>query len=72
MEKAYILNLNNLELLRGIKLSEEPLNVRVEFKGETLQRFEAVKKYYGLEDNTEVLRILVNEKFKEVFGSKEA
>jgi len=44
----------------------EKLNVRVEFKEEMIQKFEAVKKYLGLEINAEVLRLLVSDKFKEI------
>lgn len=42
------------------------LNVRVEFKGEMATKFEAIRNYLGLENNTEVLRVLVNDKFKEI------
>lgn len=41
--------------------------VRVEFEGELLKRFEIIKKFYGLENNTEVIRVLLNEKYKQLF-----
>jgi len=44
----------------------EPINVRVEFKGDMVERFEKVKKHLGLEANTEVLRTLVNDKYLEI------
>jgi len=47
-------------------MSEEVINVRVEFKDEMAKKFEAVKKSLGLENNTDVLRLLVNDKYKEI------
>lgn len=47
-------------------MSEETVNVRVEFKDEMAKKFEAVKKHLGLENSTDVLRLLVNDKYKEI------
>ncbi len=44
----------------------EIVNVRVEFKDEMVRKFETVKKSLGLQNNTDVLRLLVNEKYKEI------
>jgi hypothetical protein len=41
--------------------------VRVEFEGELQRRFEKLKKYYGLENGTEVVRLLVNDKYMQLF-----
>jgi hypothetical protein len=41
-------------------------------KGERARRFEAIRKYYDLEINTEVIRTLLNEKYKQIFPEKEA
>jgi len=43
------------------------LQVRVEFSGELLKRFEIIRKYYGIENATEVIRVLVNDKYKQLF-----
>jgi hypothetical protein len=53
----------------GIRVAKESLGpqVRVEFEGELQKRFEILKKYYGLENNTELVRILINEKYKQLF-----
>jgi len=50
----------------------EPKNVRVEFKGDMVARFEKVKKYLGLEADTEVLRTLVNDKYLEITEQEKA
>ena len=47
-------------------MGEENINVRVEFKDEMVSKFETVKKSLGLQNNTDVLRLLVNEKYKEI------
>jgi hypothetical protein len=52
---------------------QETSQVRVEMEGELQKRFEILKKYYGLENNTELVRVLINEKYKQLFpkASKE-
>jgi hypothetical protein len=48
-------------------VKHETSQVRVELEGELKRRFEILKKYYGLENNTELVRILLNEKYKQLF-----
>ena len=48
-------------------LTTDTLQVRVEFEGELLKKLNIVRKYYGLENATEVIRILVNDKYKQIF-----
>jgi hypothetical protein len=48
-------------------VKHETSQVRVELEGELQKRFETLKKHYGLENNTELVRILVNEKYKQLF-----
>jgi len=45
---------------------EETINVRVEFRGEMKKKFEDVKRHLGMENSTDVLRFLVNEKYNEI------
>lgn len=47
-------------------MSEETINVRVEFKDKMAEKFETVKKHLGLQNSTDVLRLLVNNKYKEI------
>lgn len=47
-------------------MTTETLQVRVEFKGDLLKKFEAIKKHYGLENATEVMRVLVHDKYKQL------
>jgi len=42
----------------------------VRIEGELLKRFEVVKKDLGLEDDTEVIRVLLNEKYEQLFPKK--
>jgi metal-responsive CopG/Arc/MetJ family transcriptional regulator len=37
------------------------------FEGELAKKFDVIKRYYGLENNTEVIRILLYEKYKQLF-----
>ena len=48
------------------------VNVRVEFKGEMAKRFKKVKEKLGLENNTEVLRALINKEFSQLEKLQEA
>ena len=45
---------------------EKPPQVRVVFDGEMRSRFESVKKYYGLEKNADLIRLLVTQKVEEL------
>jgi hypothetical protein len=47
-------------MLRDIQMVKgEILNIRVELRGEIRRKFEQIKKDLGLENNTEVLRSLI-------------
>lgn len=50
---------------------EQVLNIRVELRGESKRKFNAIKKKLGLENNTEVLRSLI-EKHAAVIEQQEA
>ena len=45
---------------------EEKYNVRVLFEGEMAKRFEKVKRFYGLQKNADLLRLLVTMKYDEL------
>jgi hypothetical protein len=45
---------------------EEKTQVKVEFEGALKQRVEALKKYYGVQNNAELVRVLINEKAREL------
>lgn len=51
-------------------MSNNTLQVRVEFEGDLLKKLSEIKKYYGLENATEVIRILVQDKHKQLFPKK--
>ena len=40
--------------------------VRVVFEGELKKRFEAVKRYYGIERNADLIRMLVTLKYEDL------
>lgn len=44
----------------------EPPQVRVIFEGEMRKRFESVKRYYGLEKNADLIRLLVTLRYDEL------
>lgn len=44
----------------------ETVNVRVEFTEEMAHKFKAVKEHLGVENNTEVLRILLNKEYSRI------
>jgi hypothetical protein len=45
--------------------------IRINFEDAEAERFEVVKRYLGLKQNTEVLRALISEKFNEIRVLKE-
>jgi len=47
-----------------------PSEVRVDIEGELLKEFEIVKKDLGLEDDAEVIRVLINKKYEQLFPKK--
>lgn len=51
--RRYIM-LRDIQMVKG-----EILNIRVELRGEIRRKFEQIKKDLGLENNTEVLRSLI-------------
>ena len=55
-------------MTKEAKNDKQPqLTFSMTLEGENAKRFEKIRKYYGLENNTEVIRILLYEKFKQLF-----
>lgn len=56
-----------VNLLRRAPIS--PLSkvpIRIDFEGVEAEKFQSVKKYMGLKQNTEVIRALISEKYNEI------
>jgi len=51
--------------------NEEKIQIRIDLEGELAEKFRAVKHDKGIENNTDVLRSLITEAFKEI-QAKEA
>ena len=45
----------------------EKVTFSTTFEGELARKFDIIKRYYGLENNTEVVRILIHDKYKQLF-----
>jgi len=48
----------------------DEINVNLHLKGELLKKATDLKNNYGLESYTELVRILLTQKHREVFGGK--
>ncbi len=48
--------------------SKERIPIRIDFENEEAEKFEVVKKALGLKQNTEVVRALVSDKYREIQG----
>lgn len=48
------------------KPNSDKIPIRLDFIDEEAEKFEAVKKWLGLSQNTEVIRALVSEKYREI------
>ncbi len=46
--------------------SKEKIPIRMDFENEDAKRFEVVKRVLGLKQNTEVIRALISEKYREI------
>ena len=45
----------------------KPLTFSMSMEDEVARRFEAIKQHYGLENNTEVIRMMIFELYKQLF-----
>jgi hypothetical protein len=45
--------------------------IRIDFENDEAEKFEVVKKYMGLKQNTEVIRALISEKYNELKALEE-
>ena len=46
----------------------EKITLRVDLTGVALKRFKAIKDYYGLNADAELVRILISEEYRRRFG----
>ena len=46
--------------------NEEKIQIRLDLEGELAEKFKIVKREKGLENNTDLLRLLITEAFKEI------
>ncbi len=53
-------------------IEKEKIHVRVKFEGELLDRVNELKKFYGVESYAELLRILLNERYRNLESRQEA
>jgi|GEM_PF-5864399 hypothetical protein len=47
-------------------MSEKKTQVKLEFESDLLKKANALKKYYALQNNAELVRVLVNEKTQQL------
>jgi hypothetical protein len=47
-------------------MGEDKIQLGVVLEGEVKKRFEAIKKYYGLQKNADLIRLLLTEKYEEL------
>lgn len=51
-------------------MPEKEVTINLPLKGELLRKASELKNNYGVESYTELMRILITQKHKEVFGDK--
>ena len=42
------------------------VEIRVSLEGEFIEKIESIKNYYGIKNNTELIRLLITEKHREI------
>ena len=45
--------------------------LRISMDVEFFERLEKIKDYYGIRNNTEIIRFMINDKYRQLFGEKE-
>jgi metal-responsive CopG/Arc/MetJ family transcriptional regulator len=50
-------------------VEREKVQVRVELEGDLLEKFDALRKFYGVQGYAELVRILVNERHRLLQGN---
>jgi hypothetical protein len=50
---------------------QKKIPIRIDFEDAEAEKFEVVKNYMGLKQNTEVIRALISEKYNELKGMEE-
>jgi hypothetical protein len=51
-------------------MEKEKLNIHLELKGENAKKFRAIKQYYGLVRNPEIIRFLISQAHAEIEDKK--
>jgi len=51
-------------------MEKQKLNIRLELKGENAKKFRAIKEYYGLVRNPEIIKFLISQAHTEIEGQK--
>ena len=65
--KGCLTNMNKMTM-KG-KDKRDKIYLRVNLRGLILKRFLALKEYYGVENDTELVRILISQEYQRIFGS---
>jgi len=53
------------------KGKKDEFQVKVELRGEMVKRFNAIKREWGLESKSEVIRKIIEQKYQDIFGTTE-
>ena len=52
--------------MRQKMILERKIPIRMDFEADEVEKFEVIKRYMGLKQNTEVIRGLISEKYNEI------
>jgi hypothetical protein len=52
------------------RMEKQKLSIRVELKGENVKKFTAIKQYYGLVRNPEIIKFLISQAHTEIEDKK--
>ena len=57
--------------MRQKTILERKIPIRMDFEAAEVEKFETVKRYMGLKQNTEVIRALISQKYNEIRALEE-
>ena len=50
-------------------MEEKDLVLRVDLKGDLVRKFKILKEHYGMENNTDLIRFLIAQRYAKDFGN---
>jgi len=62
--------INKCEMYTLINMTQnDPINIKVELSDPLSENFQKIKQHYGLKKNSALMRLIIQNEFKRIFGN---